>query len=398
MGLSIIKSIRYAFVFLLIVITLAGNSGSAAINPQLSNTTEQVPRENISRRTVETLSGGRTSVWTKEMMEKAQPYPIEISNEKLELSYTGSVVNETPVIIPGSLPSTLQNQSDSTNESGISLSSSSSGYEYPPPFVRYKNFDNSQETPIPNNNYNYYPFPYSAVGVIFFFQGGAPFRCSAATIGSNAIWTAGHCIHKGDGELDDQGNVIDEGTWSTNVIFIPGYQAQDDPNYDYGSWASVELWITPEWLGSQDLRFDMGGAVLQTYDPGNMKVSDVVGHLGFAYNLGSAQHWVNIGYPSAAPFDGSSQHICAGSFAYEDLSMGDPNTDPLPVAMGCDMTRGSSGGPWIINLSGSQTLANILNGNNSYRYTYHPDELFSPYFGAAAGSLYNDLVNSSATN
>jgi hypothetical protein len=56
------------------------------------------------------------------------------------------------------------------------------------------------------------------------------------------------------------------------------------------------------------------------------------------------------------------------------------------------MTGGSSGGPWILNFSGQAGGTNYLNGNNSYRYTMHPQELFSPYFGDAAKLLYDELI------
>jgi hypothetical protein len=66
--------------------------------------------------------------------------------------------------------------------------------------------------------------------------------------------------------------------------------------------------------------------------------------------------------------------------------------------MGCDMTRGSSGGPWIRKFSGVAGSANYLNGNNSYRYTSHPEEMFSPYFGEGAKTLYEQLLGITHNN
>lgn len=387
----------FSGIILLVTVVISG-SGSAAITTQATSGDDNNSRKNISRSSIDTLSGDQEIFWTKELMLSAEPYPFEIPNELPEFSLIPSISNGNQKIIPSSPPK-IFNQDLSIIAETLDLSSSNTnGYEYPPPFVRYQNFDIEQEVPIPNDNYSYYPFPYSTVGYLYFLQDGYPFRCSAASIGNNAIWTAGHCIHKGDGDLDSEGNIVDQGTWSTNVLFIPGYQPEDFPNYDYGSWEAVNLWISPEWFDYADLRYDMGGAILQKWD--NQKISEVVGNLGFAYNLNGSQHWMNIGYPSAAPFDGSSQQICAGSFAYEDSGMDDPSTDldPVPVAMGCDMTQGSSGGPWILNISGNLGQTNLLNGNNSYRYTFHPKELFSPYFGNAAFSLYDDLITSTSTN
>jgi hypothetical protein len=55
--------------------------------------------------------------------------------------------------------------------------------------------------------------------------------------------------------------------------------------------------------------------------------------------------------------------------------------------MGCDMTKGSSGGAWIINFSSSSGNANYVNGSNSFRYTGEGEEIYSPYFGDAAKDL-----------
>jgi hypothetical protein len=63
------------------------------------------------------------------------------------------------------------------------------------------------------------------------------------------------------------------------------------------------------------------------------------------------------------------------------------------MGIGCDLTGGSSGGPWITKFSGASGSANYLNGHNSYRYTSHPQEMFSPYFGSQAQSLWYTLVN-----
>ena len=354
-----------------IVFGLGGDRSTAAHDNQAIAATTDQGRGNISNRAVETLSGSSAQIWTREMMLAAQPYPLEILPNEPAVSLELAKPDGAPGIIPGSPPEVGQRTTTNSEETLAFSQATVTGYNYPPPFARYQNFD------------SYQVYPYSTVGVLFFKQAGVPFRCSAASIGNNGIWTAGHCIHKGDGELDADGNVIDQGTWSTEVVFAPAYQNGATP---YGVWSVFELWITPEWFTSQDLRYDMGGVVLNDYGD---TISQVVGNLGFAYNMDDSLHWMNIAYPSAPPFFGSTQQICAGSFAYTDTSM----PAPFPVAMGCDMTGGSSGGPWILNFGGSATSQNYLNGNNSYRYGSHPEELYSPYFDSAAKSLWDDLID-----
>jgi len=305
------------------------------------------------------------------MMDAAQPYPLEIDPQEPAVSLELGKPSGAPVIIPGSPPEVRQLPTAFSEETLAFSEATVSGYNYPPPFARYQNFD------------SYLVYPYSTVGVLFFKQAGIPYRCSAASIGNNGIWTAGHCIHKGDGELDGQGNVIDPGTWSTEVVFAPAYP---NGNTQFGVWSAFELWITPEWFTSQDLRYDMGGVIVNN---NGGTLSQVVGSLGFAYNMDNNLHWMNIAYPASPPFNGTTQQMCAGSFAYADTNQGTPS----PVAMGCDMTSGSSGGPWILNFGGSSSSKNYLNGNNSYRYGSHPVELYSPYFDSDAKTLWNDLTD-----
>ncbi|MES0361059.1 MAG: hypothetical protein ABUK20_09105, partial [Anaerolineales bacterium] len=282
--------------------------------------------------------------WTKERMLAAQPFPLENIEGELTLS---AELTET-VGIPGIKPSSPPEASEVPFlvEEDIEIMSAASllGYSYPPPYTRYKNFD------------SYEVFPYSTIGVLFFSQDDVDYWCTAASIGNDAVWTAGHCVHTGDG--------TDDG-WSKDVIFVPAYEVDNSNNVKtpFGVWIANELWTKGSWFSSADLRYDMGGAVLNTIS--EKKISQVVGNLGFSYNLSSEQLWFNFGYPSYTPFDGKWQFICTGPFAYNDSSL----NEPYPVGMGCDMTRGSSGGPWIKDFSGVAGSANFLNGNNSYRYT-----------------------------
>ena len=71
------------------------------------------------------------------------------------------------------------------------------------------------------------------------------------------------------------------------------------------------------------------------------------------------------------------------SFAYD----GTVGCKPKPVGMGNDLTGGSSGGPWVWRFG----TANYLNGNNSYRRKGNSEEMFSPYFGNHAKSLWDEL-------
>lgn len=345
-----------------LVFVLGGTPGSASRAMPETENTSLLGEGNISPSKTRVLSSSVSQPWTPERMRAATPYPLESLGSDFEYSLQLSQPPGPPTFIPGSAPA--------TTSSGVTVQDSPqsfslaevSGYTYPAPYARYQNFD------------SYTVYPYSTVGVLFFSQYGFDYRCSAASIGNHAIWTAGHCIHKGDNK---------ESGWSYDLFFVPAYKNGAAP---LGVWTAEDYNLTTKtnWYESGDLRYDMGGAVLN--DWAGQKISDVVGSLGFAYNRTNGLHWLNMGYPSAAPFNGGTQQICAASYAYTDTSL----PGPSPVAMGCDMTRGTSGGPWIMDFSG-QVGGNYLNGNNSYRYSIHPEELFSPYFGNGAKLLYDEL-------
>jgi V8-like Glu-specific endopeptidase len=313
------------------------------------------------------LSGENDREWTEERMGKARPYPLPVLPAEPNRGRAAAEALSTvpPVFIPGSpdgvgyLPG-IDPQSGGVEPTAVI---DPLGYSYPPPYTRYRNFD------------NYKRYPYRTVGKFFFTQMGTDYVCSAASIGNFAIWTAGHCVHAG--------NNLPSG-WSTNIHFVPAYKKGDAP---YGKWKGVEACTTDSWYaegGALDFRYDMGGVILKKRK--GQKISKAVGNLGFAANLSNdTQHWFDIGYPEA-PFNGGVQQICAASYAYSDTNY--PG-GPYPVAMGCDQAPGSSGGPWILDFRGGS----YLNGHNSYRYNGFPEEIFSPYFGDVAQDLHQRLLD-----
>ncbi len=327
-------------------IDISQQSGSTGVISAKESSTEWTPSQ---------------EPWTEARMQAAQSYPLP------SFEFNPNIFNDPvkssgdPVLIP-SLPPKNSSPASRTDDDLQILSVSSAPYTYPAPFSRFENFD------------DYKVFPYSTIGVLFFSQNGNDYRCSAASIGNNALWTAGHCVHDGSGSVNG---------WSDNVVFVPAYNNGFAP---FGSWTFINLITSDEWFNSGDVQFDIGGVILDPNTFGQT-VDEVVGSLGFAYNLKPEQHWFNLGYPVAAPFDGKTMHICAASFARHDPMY----SYPTPIAMGCDMTGGSSGGPWIINLSGSAGNTNYINGNNSYRYNGFGEEMYSPYFGDIARKLLLSL-------
>jgi len=293
-------------------------------------------------------------IWTAAAMEAATPCDVIEVDEDAIAAEEAATEGEEDRLIPGGEPEDL---SEPQPESGdIDLL----GYGYPAPFSRWENFA------------DYKLYPYRTVGKLFFKQGGGSYVCSASSIGGCAIITAGHCVH--------QGNNSSAG-WSKDVAFVPAYRDGVAP---FGVWPARYLVTRTQWYKhgiSKGLSEDIGGAVL--HKQGGKSISQRVGWLGFAWNWSRQQHWLSMGYPAAAPFNGKRQWINAASFAYN----GSVGASPAPVGMGNDLTGGCSGGPWIWKFG----AGNYVNGVNSYRRSSKPKELFSPYFGNAAKALYDTL-------
>ena len=126
----------------------------------------------------------------------------------------------------------------------------------------------------------------------------------------------------------------------------------------------------------------MGAAILNPLN--GRLLSQVVGWLGFAWNFPRNQVWTSLGYPAAPPFNGQRMFQDTAPYANDGSLPGSPE----PIGIGCSMTGGCSGGPWVLGLA----TTNYVNGHNSYRPNNQPLEIYSPYFGDNARSLMQLVV------
>jgi hypothetical protein len=306
--------------------------------------------------------------WTRDEMLSARPLPLPSPSRPGggEMPLRGSQAAGLPGTYPGGAPGIPWSASEPVL--GEPVESGGGGYAYPPPYNRF----------APSGYYLYYPK--TTIGRLFLTLGGERYTCSAASVGNNAIWTAGHCVW--DAEMGA----------AENIVFVPSYR---DGRAPFGQWRGARIWTTSEWKENMDFRRDMGGVILKK--KGGRKISRTVGWLGFAWNQDVNQLWTAYGYPMARmvtdedPFSGERMIQCNGSYAYSDADFAAP---PFPNGMGCDMTGGASGGPWIVNYGGTGSDRNLLNGNVSYRFqgVQRYREFYSPYFDDAARELYESLI------
>ncbi len=314
------------------------------------------------------------SYWTEERMRNAQPMPLP----KLSASPTGAQ-NRSEAIPSGPMVIAYSRRSgDPLTEERIEPADLAEGAAeplagtYPFSFTSFQLF--------PNVTGLYRVFPYRIVGKVFFtVPGQGDFVCSGSVVSApnnSVVWTAGHCV-----------NTPGVG-FHTNFIFAPARHEWVNP---FATLAANTLATPVGWSDLGLFEFDHGGAFMNPGPgAGNFLVGQLLGSLGFLANAPREQHWHARGYPAAAPFDGEHHHTCAATWAVNDQPSGDP-ANPQSIGIGCDMTGGSSGGPWIVDLSGEAGATNLLNGNVSYTYIGVPDQLYGPYFGQGAIALRDFL-------
>ncbi len=303
--------------------------------------------------------------WTQEAMDSAIPYPMpSLPGGPKAATQTQAAPTGPAGAVAGGLPGVNGSPKALSGADPSVTGFAPLGYGYPAPFTRF--------TVFPSTNYKLYPF--STVGKVYFSHGSLNYVCSGSAIGNRMVWTAGHCV------ADSATH-----TFHTNWSFVPAYANGAKP---FGQWYAFRLATKAAFINSGNLGQDFGTA--NVTDIGGLKLAQKVGYLGFLYNTSRNMHWNDLGYPQASPFNGQWMFDCQGSHAYDDASWA---PYPATSAMGCDMTGGSSGGPWIVNLSPLSGAYNYLNGNNSYRYTNRPKEMYTPYFDSSAKSLYDYSIN-----
>lgn len=262
----------------------------------------------------------------------------------------------------------------------------------------------------------YKEYPERTVGKIVYVDSNNKFRsCSGATVVSsnkNLVWTAAHCISDG------------KGNFHTNVVFIPAYKPREAEKEPFGRWSACGLYVKKAWHNQPLVRHtftpkrldwakDYGAIKVCEKDQGAIKytnIHDAIGWLGWTINQPRYnERWAIFGYPQdppkdpeMKPFDGTRMFFC-DSYSIEGDGMDYKAVVPSLIGIGCDMTAGSSGSPWITNYAdyvGNQLASpdaiafiygnektNMLSGVTSWRPLEQPEAVYSPYLDNSAENL-----------
>jgi hypothetical protein len=233
--------------------------------------------------------------------------------------------------------------------------------------------------------------PNLQIGKLFFdVQPGPGERwsvCSGTAVNSenrSLVVTAGHCIYDPDPDGDNvvQGN----GYWFENVKFCPGYEN----GCNLGVWTARSLGTTNKWFygngGRYDWSDDMGVVLVNPNESGYLV--DRVGGQGITFNDYVGLDRSAFGYPEADSrwpryrYNGQDLIYCGGRDQYASGRM----------IIGCTMTGGASGGPWLSSFDSSGL--GYLNGVNSHKpgsRSVSATVVGSPYFGDAEAGLFEQM-------
>jgi hypothetical protein len=213
-------------------------------------------------------------------------------------------------------------------------------------------------------------------GKVYFSLSGGNWQCSGSFIsdsrsGYSTILTAGHCV-------------VDEttGEFATNWVFIPDWDTKpatfstacNTGATAHGCWAAIGLWahygfVHAGSFNNQAVTHDWGFAVVGTGSTGQqLDVALGLNGYGLEYNVISTSTRVQpFGYPAAGKYHGNDLTWCAGNPALDVTTKN--NAEQKTWGVACDMTGGSSGGPWFRNLNETNGSGGTVVSLNSYGYS-----------------------------
>jgi hypothetical protein len=221
---------------------------------------------------------------------------------------------------------------------------------------------------------------------VLFTLGGVNYICSASVVDDasdpsySVIVTAAHCAYD---EVDD--------LFATNWVYYPSFDTS--PTYacaqaTYGCWPARALVVhhgfaDQEGFNGIAVQYDWAFAVVPAGGNGTPLQVDSFGAYAVDTTTTSGPNpgWA-FGYPAAGKYNGLDLTYCKGSIGT------DPFNNNLNWKIGCDMTGGSSGGPWLKDTNNPGTSAGSVFSVNSYTYS-GVKAMHGPKFNANTTASYN---------
>ena len=230
-------------------------------------------------------------------------------------------------------------------------------------------------------------------GKVLFAMGASYFVCSGSVAtesvtGRSVVVSAGHCVFD---ETNEQ--------FATNWMFIPNYDAAPAPldvqgsfcaQTQWGCWTAESLvvhegYATAGGFNDQAVQYDWGFAVMGDGGHSNTQLDAAVGSQPVSFSSVSPSTTVSaFGYPAAGKYKGNDLVYCQGPVGTDQF------TDDKTYGVSCNMTGGSSGGPWFApfdNGTGTGSQMSV----NSYGYS-GVKSMFGPMFNSNTEDTWNTAL------
>lgn len=228
------------------------------------------------------------------------------------------------------------------------------------------------------------------IGKVFFTLGGSNYVCSGNAVdhvadridSPDVVSTAGHCVSDGVGKH------------ASFFAFVPSYDPTKamtaQPNFVASDFFTTEQWDAQ---GSDKWDYDVAFAKVSGY--GGQTLEQYVGGSGTDIAFSPTEPGAALtdygltvhafGYPAARPYDGTKLVSCWGTTT-DDYVGGSGD-----YRLRCNMTGGSSGGPWLRDPIFSGTADNSNNVQvsvNSFGYQGEKNAMYGPVFGPTVKAVY----------
>jgi V8-like Glu-specific endopeptidase len=229
---------------------------------------------------------------------------------------------------------------------------------------------------------------YRATGKVYFEMGTSGYVCSGTSIGNSQTGTASLVITAGHCAYDETRKAF-----ATNWLFIPQYDSSPTftcGNTAYGCWTAKALvvhsgYATAGGFNNQAVLHDWAFAVVR--GGGKTSTSDLaldatVGTFGTTFSEMSLNTVASaFGYPAAGKYHGNDLTYCQGPTTRD----ANPGTNNYKLA--CNMTGGSSGGPWFSGFDATTGSSGTVRSLNSYGYSGQ-SYMYGPIFNTKTSNTY----------
>lgn len=237
-------------------------------------------------------------------------------------------------------------------------------------------------------------------GRVYFQMGDYLYYCSASVVDEavsdrSIIVTAAHCVY--DESM--------EKTFATKWLFVPDYDANPVTfsssfcdSTTLGCWTADSFVISQEYATAGSFNevavtHDYAFVVVKIGGKSDTYLDSEVGSqaITFSAQPPETKSWL-FGYPAARKYKGDDLTYCLGPLS-NDAAISN-TTYRVP----CDMTGGSSGGPWFRDFitDGSGTGTGTVFSINSYGYQ-GAKAMYGPIFNSETAAMY-DLAKSTSSN